>query len=72
MTRVMRPYEPGSPSWEMWVRMSKVFARSFPRGSRINVFVTKKGYKNSENIWNSIEKTILKENGITIKYNWVK
>ncbi len=64
-------YHVGSKAWEYWGRLSQVLARSIPRGSTVNVYVTRGANANPMSIWSRFERPILEANKVKIKYNWL-
>lgn len=64
-------YSVGSQAWHFWGRLSQAYARKIPRGSTVNVFVTRGQNANPMSIWSRFERPILEANKVKIKYNFV-
>lgn len=56
-------YKPGSEAYNMWSRLSRVYARGIPDGSTVHVFLNS---PNPNSIWNTVEKPLLKKKGVKI------
>ncbi len=63
-------YAPGTKAYQMWGKLSSIYAKSIPAGSRVNVFVTYENFFNPYSIWNAFEKPILRANGVDIIYHF--
>jgi len=66
------PWYQGSQAYNMWKRLSAAFVMGIPEGSTVHVFVTEAALKNSESIFNAVEKPILEARGIPYVINMIK
>ena len=64
-------YSVGSRAWKFWARLSQAYARRIPKGSTVNVFLTRSNNANPMSIWSRFERPILEANKVKIKYNFI-
>lgn len=64
-------YKVGSDAWKFWGKLSQAYARKIPRGSTVNVYITRGNNANPMTIFNRFEKPILEANKVKIKYNFI-
>jgi len=64
-------YSIGSQAWKNWARLSQAYARKIPKGSSVNVFLTRGNNANPMSIWSRFERPILEQNNVKIIYNFI-